>query len=154
MSICVFLGSGSHLNARGAYQEALAFTPIESLVACVCCVLPRLLKKMIRYITSTLVCVVVVHSWIALQAHPVPLFQQGHSDLCQSVAGFIKHAHKNCVIGTEVEVVRDATQGPSVVITEPGVAHTVHQIAENHLSCVSTSNFRKSLVQCRCDSHS
>ena len=81
---------------------------------------------MIRYITSTLVCVVVVHSWIALQAHPVPLFQQGHSDLCQSVAGFIKHAHKNCVIGTEVEVVRDATQGPSVVITEPGVAHTVH----------------------------
>jgi len=43
-----------------------------------------------------------------------------------TVAGFIKHAHKDCVIGTEVEVVRDAAQGPSVVVTERGVAHTAH----------------------------
>jgi len=51
--------------------------------------------------------------------------------MCHTVGSFIKHApHKNCVIGTEVEVevevVRDATQGPSVVVTEPGVAPTVH----------------------------
>ena len=54
------------------------------------------------------------------------LFHACHSDLCHTVAGFIKHAHKDCVIGTEVEVVRDAAQGPSVVVAEPGVAHTVH----------------------------
>jgi len=51
-----------------------------------------------------------------------PLFHQCHSNI---VAGSIKHAHKNCVIGTEVEV-RDAAQGRSVVVTEPGVAHTAH----------------------------
>jgi len=76
----------------------------------------------------------------------LPLFHQYHSDMYHTVASFIKYAHKDCVIGTEVEIVRDAAQGPSVVITEPDVAHTVH--VPDSSVCVSISSFRKSLVQC------
>jgi len=68
-----------------------------------------------------------------------PLYHVCHTDLCHTVGGFIKHAHKDCVIGTEVEVIRDAAQGPSVV---------THCPLENLLSCMSISSFRKSLVRC------
>jgi len=129
-----FRGSGSPLNVRGAYQEVFAFTPIEARSVLRLRLLrpPTIADDPISHYTRVCSCGKVIdldkefthglHCKHILQ----PLFHACHNDLCHTVARFIKHAHKNCVIGTEVEVVRDAAQGPSVVVTEPGVAHTVH----------------------------
>jgi len=127
-----YRGSGSPLNVRSAYQEVFAFTPIEARSVLRLRLLrpPTIEDDPISHYTRVCSCGKVLdldkeftrelHCKHILQ----PLFHACHSDLGHTVAGFIKHAHKDCVVGTEVEVVRDAAQGPSV--TETGVAHTVH----------------------------
>jgi hypothetical protein len=129
-----FRGSGSPLNVRGAYRESFAFTPIEARSVLRLRLLrpPMVEDDLSHHYQRVCNCgkIVDLEKEFTHGLHCKHLLQhqfiQCHDEVCQTVAGFIKHAHKNCVLGTEVEIVRNASQGPSTVVVVPGVAHTVH----------------------------